>query len=426
MKTVFSWLAALAVGVVLLAGCAATTSTSSTDTSPGSMAAMSNPNLDTGTSLNGVAAPDLHLVNQFGQPMSLSQFRGKIVLLSFEDSQCTTVCPLTTQSMVWAKDLLGSAGDNVRLIGVDANPTATSVGDVMSYSRAHGMVNQWDFLTGSVPELKAVWSAYHVAVQIEQGQIDHTPALYVIDQQGREQKLYLTQMAYSSIGQSAQVLADEISSLLPSHPHVAGNESLAAITGQGPGSHESLAPALGTGPVVLGPGQPRLVMFFATWLSEVSDLKAELELGNAYTAYAKAHGLPALAGVDETVTEPSKAAIRTYLAGLGQKLTYPVGLDSTGRVADGYGVQDQPWFTLVSASGKVVWSHDGWLSLSALEAAASRRLSAAPLQKSWARVGTPSTGVSSHEVIGACQPADRSALPGLDPSPPAPGPVGHR
>jgi cytochrome oxidase Cu insertion factor (SCO1/SenC/PrrC family) len=378
------------LGIAVLAGCASS-STGSGDlamsaANPQSSAAMDNPNLDTGTSLNGIPAPGLHLVNQFGQPMSLSQFRGKIVLLSFEDSECTTVCPLTTQSMVWAKDLIGSAGDHVQLLGVDANPTATSVADVMAYSRAHGMVNQWDFLTGSLAQLKAAWSAYHIAVQIEQGQIDHTPALFVIDERGNEQKLYLTQMAYSSIGQSAQVLADEISSLLPSHPHVASNESLAAINPRGPGTHVSLAPALGTAPVVLGPGQPRLVMFFATWLSEVSDLKAELALGSAYTTYARAHGLPALTGVDETVVEPSEAVVRDYLAGLG--LNYPVGLDTTGRVADGYGVQDQPWFTLVSASGKIIWSHDGWLSLSALEAAARSH----PLHMSRARVGNQSWG----------------------------------
>jgi hypothetical protein len=32
----------------------------------------------------------------------------------------------------------------------------------------------------------------------------------------------------------------------------------------------------------------------------------------------------------------------------------------------------QPWFVLTSSSGKTVWSHDGWLSSSALEAAAAR------------------------------------------------------
>ena len=357
-------------------GCSSSSSSPSSS-APSAMsaaneAAMQNPNLDLGTSLYGEHAPDIKLVNQFGQPMSLSQFRGRVVILAFSDSECTTVCPLTTQSMVLAKELLGKAGESVQLLGVDANPDATKVSDVMAYSRAHGMVNQWDFLTGSPAQLKSVWSAYHIAVQVEQGQIDHTPALFVIDQQGREQKLYLTQMAYSSVGQSAQVLADELSSLLPGHPHVASQESLASITGQGPSDHVALPSATGDTQVVLGPGSPHLVLFFATWLSEVSDLKSELIDGNAYAAAARKAGLPPLVGVDETVVEPSAQAVRTYLSGLGTSLSYPIALDTTGRVADGYGVQDQPWLSLVSASGKILWSHDGWLSLPALEAAAKR------------------------------------------------------
>jgi cytochrome oxidase Cu insertion factor (SCO1/SenC/PrrC family) len=354
-----------------LAACGGTSSGSSAglQANPASSAAETNPNLDLGSSLGGQPAPDIKLVNQFGQPMSLSQFRGKVVLLGFEDSQCTTVCPLTTQSMVQAKQLLGAAGDQVQLLGVDANPDATGVADVLAYSRAHGLVNQWDFLTGSAAQLKATWSAYHIAVQIERGQIDHTPALFVIDQRGREQKLYLTQMAYSSVGQSAEVLADEVSSLLPGHPHVASRESLASITVQGPSDHLSLPSATSGAKVSLGPGTPHLVMFFATWLSEVSDLKSELIDGNAYAAAARKDGLPPLVAVDETVVEPSAQAVRTYLSSLGATLDYPVALDTTGRVADGYGVQDEPWLALVSASGKIIWSHDGWLSPSALTAA---------------------------------------------------------
>ncbi len=379
--------AAATLGVLALAaGCGGSGSSSGSGSggsgnSPMSSSngtAMDNPNLDLGTSLGGTAAPDFRLVNQFGQPMSLTQFRGKVVMLAFEDSQCTTVCPLTTQSMLQAKQLLGAAGEKVQLLGIDANPDATSVNDVLSYSRAHGLVNHWDFLTGSLAQLKTAWGKYHIAVQIEQGQIDHTPALFVIDQQGREQKLYLTQMAYSSVGQSAQVLADEIATLLPGHPHVASRQSLASITEQGPTDHLTLpsaqTPAAGNAgapdtTVVLGPGQARLVMFFATWLSEVSDLKSELLDGNAYQAAAKREGLPPLAAVDETVVEPSTQAVRSYLQNLGTSLNYPVALDTTGRVADGYGVQDQPWLALVSKSGKTLWSHDGWLPLPALESA---------------------------------------------------------
>ena len=40
---------------------------------------------------------------------------------------------------------------------MDANPDATDVSDVLAYSRVHGMVNQWDFLTGSAAQLKEVW-----------------------------------------------------------------------------------------------------------------------------------------------------------------------------------------------------------------------------------------------------------------------------
>ena len=373
--------ALLAAAVVAVAGCGSPSSSQQAGSASASSAAEANPNLDLGSSLGSQPAPDIRLTNQFGQVMSLSQFRGRVVMLAFADSECTTVCPLTTQSMVLAKELLGKAGENVQLLGVDANPRATSVADVMSYSRAHGMVNQWDFLTGSPAQLKATWNAYHVAVQIEQGQIDHTPALYVIDSHGRLQKVYLTQMAYSSVSQAAQVLATEISGLLPGHPKLVSEQSLATVTVQTPAATVSLpaarpdgagagSPGSGSPTVSLGPGKPRLVVFFATWLTETSDLKAELTGLNGYVTAAAKNHLPALTAVDETVTEPSAGAVGAYLGQVGP-LSYPVALDQTGRVADGYGVQDQPWLVLVSATGKVTWYHDGWLPLPELERAAA-------------------------------------------------------
>jgi cytochrome oxidase Cu insertion factor (SCO1/SenC/PrrC family) len=380
-----TWLAGLALTAALaVTGCSSSGSPTAATTSPMSSsnaAAMENPNIDLGTSLGNKPAPDFKLVNQFGQPMSLSQFRGRVVMLSFEDSECTTVCPLTTQSMVLAKELLGQAGKSVQLLGVDANPDAIKTSDVLAYSRVHAMTNQWDFLTGSLPQLKAVWKNYNIAVQIESGAIDHTPALYVIDQQGNLQKVYLTQMAYSSVTQSAQVLAAEVASLLPGHPKPSSIGSLAAIPAQTPAAAVSLpaaAPAAGgagsssAGSVTLGPGKARLVVFFATWLTETTDLNAEMDSLNHYAKAAAGKHLPALTAVDETVTEPSEAAVTSYLRQLGP-LGYPVALDETGRVADGYGVQDQPWLMLVNAAGKVTWQHDGWVPLSTLEQAAAAR-----------------------------------------------------
>jgi cytochrome oxidase Cu insertion factor (SCO1/SenC/PrrC family) len=365
-------LAALALaGGGALAGCTGGSPGQAGGAGGALAAAQANPNIDLGTSLGTSPAPGFRLVNQFGQPMSLSQFRGKVVLLGFEDSECTTVCPLTTQSMVFAKELLGKAGSSVQLLGVDANPGAVAVSDVLSYSRAHGMVNQWSFLTGPLPQLKKVWADYHIAVQVQSGQIDHTPALFLIDQQGRLRKVYLTQMAYTGVGQSAQVLARDIAALLPGHPKLASEQSLAAIAGLGPATRVSL-PAADGEPVALGPGEPRLLVFFASWLGETSDLKAQLSALNAYVAAAKSRKLPALTAVNETVTEPSRAAAVAFLASAGP-LKYQVALDETGRLADGYGVQDQPWLVLVNAKGAITWSHGGWLPVQRVEAAAAAR-----------------------------------------------------
>jgi hypothetical protein len=80
-----------------------------------------NPALDPGTTLSG-SAPDFTLTDQFGQPASLRSYRGKVVILAFDDSEYTTICPLTTTAMLYAKSLLGAAGPGVQLLGIDANP----------------------------------------------------------------------------------------------------------------------------------------------------------------------------------------------------------------------------------------------------------------------------------------------------------------
>ncbi|MBO0785912.1 MAG: SCO family protein [Actinobacteria bacterium] len=363
-----AWRLALTMLALLLAaGCSGAAAGQAAG--PGSAGA-ANPELDTGTPLNA-PAPGFRLVNQFGQAMSLSQFRGKAVILAFNDSECTTMCPLTTAAMVEARQLLGPAGNRVQLLGVNANPHALSIHDVMAYSQTHGMVNKWDFLTGSRAQLERVWRAYHIALQIERGEIDHTPALMVIDPQGRERMLYLTQMYYAGVGQQAQLLAHEVSRVLPGHPAVARHQSLAFISGTGTKTRVTL-PGVPDGSVSLGPGRPRLVMFFATWLSGTTNLGRHLLALNRYAEAARSARLPGLTAVDVAATEPSPGAAAAYLKRLGRPLAYPVARDDTGRVADGYGVQDQPWFVLVSAAGKIAWRHHGWLGLSALEKAAGR------------------------------------------------------
>jgi cytochrome oxidase Cu insertion factor (SCO1/SenC/PrrC family) len=338
---------------------------------PQANAAYQNPDVDPGTSLPGLAAPGFTLTSQTGARVSLHQFRGKAVVLAFVDARCTTVCPLTTLSMTEALSLLGpAAARHVQLLGVDANPDATTVADVRAYSVAHQMMPSWDFLTGRQAQLDAVWRAYHVYVAASHGNIDHEPAVYLIDPQGRERTLYLTQMAYASVGQQAQLIADGLGRLLPGHPVPRGTVPMTLLRGIRPASPASLpviAGAAGSGHIQLGPGHPHVLVFLASWDNEVTDLVTQLRVLAAYQRQAARHGWPGVVVVDEARTETSPAALRGLVASAGgARLGYPVAADTTGQLADGYGVQDLPWIEVTSASGHILAKHDGWLTASAL------------------------------------------------------------
>jgi hypothetical protein len=197
------------------------------------------------------------------------------------------------------------------------------------------------------------------------GTIDHTPATYVIDSHGRESRLFLTQMAYSSVDQLGYEIAQSTAALLPGRPRLREAPSLAPLNLLGPHKRVTL-PRAGGGSVRLGPGSgPKLVLFFDTWASEVTNLRAGLERLARYTSIGRAGpGHPPVVAIDEAKVEPSRRALRRFLASLPGPLGYPVAIDPSGRVADGYRVQDSPWLTFVSGSGRFLFYYDvsvkGW------------------------------------------------------------------
>ena len=147
-----------------------------------------------GFPMQGQLAPDFTLTDQFNHQLTLSSLRGHEVVLAFIDSRCVTLCPLTSNIMYSAKAQLGaSATDQVKLVAVNANPAATSVSTVQAWSIAHGMLNQWSFLTGSSQQLEAVYHAYNVYVQTAtNGDAEHDALTFIIDPQGHERLYYET------------------------------------------------------------------------------------------------------------------------------------------------------------------------------------------------------------------------------------------
>lgn len=147
-----------------------------------------------GFPMTGQSAPGFTLIDQFGQTVSLSAWRGQEVVLAFIDARCTTLCPLTANIMYRARQqLVPTAASRVVLVAINANPAATSVAAVQAWSIAHGMLHQWTFLTGTAQQLQAVYRSYQIYDQVNtNGAVVHDPAMLIIDAQGHERLYFET------------------------------------------------------------------------------------------------------------------------------------------------------------------------------------------------------------------------------------------
>lgn len=143
-----------------------------------------------GTDLGTQPAPGFQLTDQYGKAISLAQFKGKPVVLTFLYTHCPDVCPLTAEKLHATMLDLGSDASNVAMLAVSVDPTRDTTQAALDFSKAHQLQNYWHFLTGSDQQLSPIWSSYSVYAQKQQQSMQHDLAVYVIDKQGRE-RVYL-------------------------------------------------------------------------------------------------------------------------------------------------------------------------------------------------------------------------------------------
>lgn len=148
-----------------------------------------------GTELSG-EAPGFQLTDQNGSVISLSDFRGKVVVLTFMDSKCQDTCPLTAAHFREAyKELDQNEAKQVVFLGINVNVEDSAVADVLETTRAWHLdeISNWHFLTGNPDELEPVWKDYGVAAihNSDRNSIMHTPGTFLIDPLG-QQRWYIS------------------------------------------------------------------------------------------------------------------------------------------------------------------------------------------------------------------------------------------
>ncbi len=135
------------------------------------------------------SVPDFVLTDQTGAEVHLSQFRGKVVALTFGYSRCPNpeYCyRLSNNLALVEKRFSERAGRDLILLTIAIDPEHDR-GEVLKAYAAewHADPARWHFLTGTVPEIKQVAAMFGMNFWRDEGLLTHSLHTVVIDREGK-------------------------------------------------------------------------------------------------------------------------------------------------------------------------------------------------------------------------------------------------
>jgi protein SCO1 len=137
----------------------------------------------------GHEVPDFTLIDQTGRAVRLSEFRGKVVALTFGYSRCPypTYCLRLSRNLEQVEHRFhAQAGRDLVLITVAIDPEYDKGPVLAEYARSfHADPAVWHFLTGPLQDVQAVAGRFGMNFWRSEGQLTHTLYTVVIDRQGR-------------------------------------------------------------------------------------------------------------------------------------------------------------------------------------------------------------------------------------------------
>jgi len=139
-------------------------------------------------------APEFALTSQDGAPVTLADFRGKVVAVTFIFTLCTATCPVLTPMMSFVQDRLGADfGAKIAFVSITVDPERDTPEVLKMYAQAFGAnLAGWSFLTGNPDAIRDVTRRYGVyAAKTENGDVDHTFLTSIVDSRGILRVQYL-------------------------------------------------------------------------------------------------------------------------------------------------------------------------------------------------------------------------------------------
>ena len=141
-----------------------------------------------GTDLGKEHAPDFRLSDERGNLVSLADFRGKVVVLTFLYTVCPDECPLIAAKFRTAANQLGDAMKQVAYIAVSTDPENDTPVAVQDFLQQHLLDGQMRYLIGTRAQLEPVWTAYYVGTSSNSStkSVTHSTRIILIDKAGNQ------------------------------------------------------------------------------------------------------------------------------------------------------------------------------------------------------------------------------------------------
>jgi protein SCO1/2 len=133
-----------------------------------------------------IELPEFTLRDYRGTMHRSADLQGKVVLVTFLDTQCRSSCPVIASQIGLALDrLTPDQLDDVVPIAITSDPPEDTPETVGSFLRRHRVEGRLRYLIGTVDELRPVWKAFQVAASFETGIDDlHSAPVRVYDRGG--------------------------------------------------------------------------------------------------------------------------------------------------------------------------------------------------------------------------------------------------
>jgi protein SCO1 len=126
-----------------------------------------------------VRAPRFELRNQDGEPISMRDFRGKPVIVTFLYTTCEDTCPIQAQTVRGALDKLGH---DVPAIAIAVDPPRDTPQRARAFLAEQRALGRLDFVLGTRAELRPLWRAF--AIRPQSVTQEHQARITLVDPRG--------------------------------------------------------------------------------------------------------------------------------------------------------------------------------------------------------------------------------------------------